>query len=546
MQVPPDSQRIALDNASERKALAAPVAGLALAATVVNVSVQMAHRTTGVSEYDGLPTVLAALVFGLLFLSTLRVKRFTKRSISTGTFLSIHLAGLSSLVLAFIAALGTSIPLAAFICLEACVLIGSTFLEFYWLRKLRGTSAQAVTVVVFCALALSEFLTYAMSFWDPFVWRIAAVILTFSQFAAIRVSRSMDAPSDSFPAVSESYFGTDEHHFSNRSFLVVAAMGIWFISIPIGMGRGFSAGQPLFMSTVPRFMVLLFVLTVSVLWVRHALASHMRQLTTSIWVVMEVLLALGAIFFAVWPNTTGIGGAFVLAASLVLQAFVWYLTIAFISFGWRDPFYYATAAWIAMNLLTVAGMMLDTLITHIMPDNAPVIIAIMSFFVLISAQVVFTKLLSSPSESDERDAAAKAAEKAQAESAQDGQTGMQDAGNGAETAQKPLHLTQDDVRRIPFMGVMALSPQAEVPLSSKKPDVHIATSVLEIGQRFGLTGREVEVLTLYALGHTQARVSEELQLSQNTVHTHIKRIYEKTDLHSRQEILDYISEYGRN
>ena len=67
---------------------------------------------------------------------------------------------------------------------------------------------------------------------------------------------------------------------------------------------------------------------------------------------------------------------------------------------------------------------------------------------------------------------------------------------------------------------------------------------MEMAQTFGLTGREVEVLTLYALGHTQARVSEELKLSPNTVHTHIKRIYDKTDLHSRQEILDYIAEYG--
>ena len=529
----PQNETSLLASAQERRVLFAPVAGLTLAATVATVSVRMAHRTTGVSEFDGIPTILAALVFSLLFLSTLRVKRFTKRSISAGTFLSIHLAGLSSLVMAFVAAMGTSIPQAAFIALEACVLVGSTFLEFYWLRKLRGTSAQAVTVVVFCALALSEFLTYALSFSDVLVWRIAAVILTFAQFGAIRVSRSMDAPSDSFPAVSESYFGTDEHHFSNRSFLVVAAMGIWFISIPMGMGRGFSDGDALFMSTVPRFMVMLFVIIVSVLWVRHALASHMRELTTSIWVVMETLLALGAIFFAVWPNTTGIGAAFVMTASLVLQAFVWYLTIAFISFGWRDPFYYCTAAWIAMNLLTIGGMALDGLITRIMPDNAPVIISIMSFFVLVSAQVVFTRLLSSPSEMAERQAAAEAAKADVSDSADE------------TNSDKPLHLTQDDVRRIPFMGVMALSPQTEVALPSQTPDVHIATSVLEIGQRFGLSGREVEVLTLYALGHTQAHVSEELQLSQNTVHTHIKRIYEKTDLHSRQEILDYIAEYGK-
>ena len=526
-----------LADARERRVLYAPIAGLSLAATVANVSVRMAHRTAGVSEFGGAPTILAAIVLGLLFLSTLLVKRFTKRFISAGTFLSIHLAGLSSLVLAFIVAMGTSIPQPAFIALEACALVGSTFLEFYWLRKLRGTSAQAATVVVFCALALSELLTYMLSFSDVLTWRIVAIVFTFAQFGGIRMSRTMDAPSDMFPAVSESYFGTDENRFSNRSFLVVAAMGIWFISIPMGMGRGFSTGDALFMSTVPRFMVMVFVLIVSALWVRHALASHMRQLTTSIWVVMQTLLALGAIFFAVWPNTTGIGAAFVMAASLVLQAFVWYLIIAFTSFGWRDPFYYCTAAWIAVNLLTVAGMLLDGLITRIMPDNAPVIISIMSFFVLVSTQVVFTQLLSSPSEMAER--------RAVADATKAGATEGYDDGEAVPDADKPLHLTQDDVRRIPLMGVMALSPQTEVALPSQTPDVHIATSVLEIGQRFGLSGREVEVLTLYALGHTQARVSKELQLSQNTVHTHIKRIYEKTDLHSRQEILDYISEYGK-
>ena len=99
-----------LADARERRVLYAPIAGLSLAATVANVSVRMAHRTAGVSEFGGAPTILAAIVLGLLFLSTLLVKRFTKRFISAGTFLSIHLAGLSSLVLAFIVAMGTSIP----------------------------------------------------------------------------------------------------------------------------------------------------------------------------------------------------------------------------------------------------------------------------------------------------------------------------------------------------------------------------------------------------------------------------------------------------
>ena len=307
---------------------------------------------------------------------------------------------------------------------------------------------------------------------------------------------------------------SEEDRFSNRSFLAVATLGIWFISVPMGMGLGFSSGEAIYMSTVPRFMVLLFVIIVSALWIRNGFASRMRAITTSIWVAMEVLLALGAVFLSIWPNTISVGASFIMGSSLVLQTFVWYLTIAFISFGWRDPFYYCTLSWVSMTLLFVAGMRLDGLITQLFPNNTPVLISIMSLFVLIGAQVVFTKLLSSPSERTER---------------------RQTAGEA---------ITEKDIKRVPLMGVLAITPQEHPAMVQQKPDVHIATSVMEMGQRFGLTGREVEVLTLYALGHTQARVSEELKLSTNTVHTHIKRVYEKTDLHSRQEILDYIAEYG--
>lgn len=529
-------------------ALLPAMLGLACSSAVVSVSAQMAHRTTGIAEYDGMPAILAVAVFGCLFLATLRIKRFGKRFISIGTFLAIHLAGLCSLLLGLVTLQGLSIPVGAFILLESCVLVGSTFLEFYWLRKLRGTAAQAVAATAFCAIATSELITYVLSFCDPFVWRMAAMFLTFAQFAGIRMSRTLDVPSDLFPAVSESYFGTDEHRFSNRSFLVVAATGIWLISIPMGMGRGFADGDALYMSTVPRFMVLALTCIVAALWVRHALASHMRKLTTSIWIVMEVLLALGAIFFTVWPNTPGIGAAFVMTSSLVLTAFVWYLTIAFISFGWRDPFYYACAAWIAVNLLCVGGMQLDGLITRLIPDNTAVIVSIMSLFILVSAQVVFTQLLFAPSEHAERKAAQSRGAGAAAGDADSSANTASPSGDGTDGAESTAgrHITQDDVRRIHLMGVMALSPHAEAPMASVTPDAHIATSVLRMGQRFGLTGREIEVLTLYALGHTQARVSEELQLSPNTVHTHIKRIYDKTDMHSRQEILDYIGEYERN
>jgi len=52
------------------------------------------------------------------------------------------------------------------------------------------------------------------------------------------------------------------------------------------------------------------------------------------------------------------------------------------------------------------------------------------------------------------------------------------------------------------------------------------------------------VLALYAMGYTQKKVAEELFITPATAHTHIKRIYAKCGMHSRQEILEYLASWG--
>ena len=69
-------------------------------------------------------------------------------------------------------------------------------------------------------------------------------------------------------------------------------------------------------------------------------------------------------------------------------------------------------------------------------------------------------------------------------------------------------------------------------------------SVQQMGEQFLLSDREMDVLTLYALGHTQKKVADELYITPATAHTHIKRIYAKCGMHSRQEILEYLESYS--
>lgn len=60
----------------------------------------------------------------------------------------------------------------------------------------------------------------------------------------------------------------------------------------------------------------------------------------------------------------------------------------------------------------------------------------------------------------------------------------------------------------------------------------------------GLSEREVEVLRMVALGHTNNEIAKELYLSVRTVETHRAHIQQKLRLGSRAELVHYALEHG--
>ena len=60
----------------------------------------------------------------------------------------------------------------------------------------------------------------------------------------------------------------------------------------------------------------------------------------------------------------------------------------------------------------------------------------------------------------------------------------------------------------------------------------------------GLTPRESEILVHLGQGRTARAISEKLVVSENTVKYHIKSIYQKLDVHSRDEVIDLIERSG--
>lgn len=82
----------------------------------------------------------------------------------------------------------------------------------------------------------------------------------------------------------------------------------------------------------------------------------------------------------------------------------------------------------------------------------------------------------------------------------------------------------------------AASEQVDAPGFAQEGSIERACD--RLAAEYGLSGREREILGYLARGRSQPYIREELVLSKNTVATHVKHIYQKLDVHSRQELLD--------
>ena len=88
--------------------------------------------------------------------------------------------------------------------------------------------------------------------------------------------------------------------------------------------------------------------------------------------------------------------------------------------------------------------------------------------------------------------------------------------------------------RAAVAGERYLNPRLGAKVASEPPP----------GPPDGLSERELEILRLVALGHTNSQVAEELFLSVRTVETHRAHIQQKLGLSDRAELVRYALDHG--
>ena len=72
------------------------------------------------------------------------------------------------------------------------------------------------------------------------------------------------------------------------------------------------------------------------------------------------------------------------------------------------------------------------------------------------------------------------------------------------------------------------------------PDAGLRARCAVLAEEDGLTERELDILFLLCKGRTASYIGDELFISKNTAKVHISHIYNKTGIHSQQELMSYV------
>lgn len=384
-----------------------------------------------------------------------------------------------------------------------CTLVSSGAI-YYWLRRSRGTSTTAAAVFVFAALALSEVEVYLCTLLPVFVGNILAALLVLLQYPCMLWARKQRQPYNIVsPTQANDYFGFSKTMLQSKQFLTATAVGIGFLSVVIGLLRGYPNGTAIAFTPATRIAYGLLTIGISIAIIILVLKRRQHVMTVGIFVIMELLACFALIAYAAFPDMLYFGAVFTTTLNALMVGFTWYVVIAFMSYGWRDPYYYAIAGWLVwLGCRAIARIALLT--SYELYANDMLMCAVMGALIVISTQVVFVQFLNITRRNTE------------------------------EQEEQVEH-------RQNLLKIMGLDEHDNLASVRQASMQHNAE---EMGKQFLLSDREIEVMALYALGYTQKRVAEELFITQGTAHAHIKRIYAKTGLHSRQEILDYLQQYA--
>ncbi len=498
-----------IDALKKHRVLLPSILGLALGRTGIIVGSYGSYRHTDEGFFSDGATLVAVAVFAVLVLliaaTNCHLNKKTVWKIAVCSFLveATTLIGMFSLDFVSL----ESHFSVHFLLSALCTISGLGALT-YWLRKARGSSSLNAVIYTFGALIVSEIFIYITAIVPRDISLLIAIVLVLGQFPCMKLSQKRPLAKDIPELSSDSdFFGFTKTVMSSKMFLTTIAASIGVLAVADGFLRGYPDGAPILFTPATRIAQTVLTIAIAAVVIYLVSKQYQRVMTVGVFLVLEALAVFALILYSAFPDALDIGAVLSDTLNAILVALTWYIIIAFMTYGWRCPYYYALGGWIVwLGCRAVARIALLSI--PLISENDLLMLSFVFAMIVLSTQVTFTQFLK--------------VRKFEAETPEEQQ-------RQAEESRKHA------VAKI--MGLDEHESLAEIRQATMRHNAE------EVGKQFLLSEREIEVLALYALGWTQKRVAEELYISPGTAHAHIKRIYAKTGLHSRQEILDYMEKY---
>lgn len=129
---------------------------------------------------------------------------------------------------------------------------------------------------------------------------------------------------------------------------------------------------------------------------------------------------------------------------------------------------------------------------------------------------------------------------------QAGRGGLVGGGEEGGTATRLSARAGDDGVLLPMAGDVAAAMAAtqDSPEAADGARDPVLERCRALGEEFYLTQGEIRILAQLARGRSARYIADDLGISFNTVRTHIRHVYEKTGIHSKQELIDLVADEG--
>lgn len=379
--------------------------------------------------------------------------------------------------------------------------LAGTVAMFYWLVQGGDLGPGRLIVLIASARLASEIVVAVLPLVPDAVivaigvGAVAVQALSFHGFH--RLEAVIDG--DRLPSGAGGYFSGFEGTFFEQRFIAPCIVGCILVSVAIGLLQEYPRVASFETGSWDDAFAAMVVGLLCLAAVELSYRSKPLTVVAAGWIVMQLLGAFAMLCYTFFSHSLDVGSVLAIAFDSIMGMFKWYMTVALLSLGKKNPYYYAVFLYL-LFLLPRNAVQWGLSLTHPQtPPDLACVLAVTAFVLVASGQVLFLEVI------------------------------------------RLLSVQKAERRKTRGSAIVnnLLGLDGDATLFQMR-EAATRKHVEELADRYGLSAREVEVLTLIALGYTQQRAAEELFISKHTLHAHMGHIYDKTGLHSRQEVLDCI------